>query len=139
MKQTNSNGKLSLHSIGAGLGVACTFSFAGVFLGVLLVSGERIGGSGITIFLMIVHLLSSLLGCLITERFSASNKLLGCGITCLGYYLVLIMVACLFFDGISKSMWIGILPVFVAYLLAILWILKERPSNKSTKRRIMRR
>ena len=138
MRQIKSSVKLSLCSICVGIGVACTFSIASVFLWALLVNGENVGEGSSAIVLVIIHFASSLLGCLIAERLSTTNKLLACAITCLGYYIALVASACLFFDGISTSVWVGLVSVLLAFLLSFLLIVKERPLRRSTKNKKIR-
>ena len=139
MKQTKSINKLSLVPVLVGLGVACVFSLATVFLGALLINKEYVGENVIIMFQMVAHFVSAILGCFVAERLSTSNKILLCGITGISYYLILLATSSLFFDGISGKFWTGAVSVLVAYLLTALWILKPqrskgRPKHKLTYR-----
>lgn len=135
MKHQKNNTVISISSVLLGLAIACTFSLAAIFLGAILISGDHVGESGITLAQFIVHFLSVLLGCFITERMSNTNKFLSCCVTGAAYYLTLIATACLFFDGVSGRIWLGIIPVLGALLLLMVWITKTKGNSKRYIRR----
>ncbi len=139
MKQTKSDNKISLYSVATGTGVACVFSLAAVFLGAMLICNEYVGEGGITFFQLAVYFLSALLGCFVAEKLSATNKLLACGITVVSYYIILIGTSCLFFEGVSGMIWMGIIPVLVAFLVSMLWISKPHTGRKVRRRKTARR
>ena len=137
MKQTKSIRKISPLAIITGLGIACVFSLAAAFLGALLINKENISENGVAIFPIVVHFLSAVLGCFITERFSSSNKILASGITALSYYLVLLAMSSTFFGGVSVNFWTGIFSVLASQLLLTLWIVKPQKNSKHRKRKVV--
>ncbi|MBR3978867.1 MAG: YrzE family protein [Oscillospiraceae bacterium] len=139
MKQTKSVDRISLLPIAIGTSIACVFSFAAVFLGALLISKEYVGEGGSIFFQIIVYFLSGLLGSFVTGRFTATNKLVACGITVIAYCAILLGSASLFFEGISPRFWIIIVAVLLAFSVTMLWALKPRTARSSARRKIARR
>lgn len=139
MKKTKSDNSMLLLPIVIGTSIACVFSLAAVFLGAMLISREYVGESGVRYFQFVVYFFSALLGCFVTERMSSSNKNLACGITAAAYCVSLVGTSCLFFGGISREIWIGIVSVLAALLVTTLWISKPSTERKGRKRKITHR
>ena len=132
--QTKSSNKISPLSIVAGLGIACVFSLAIIFLGALLINQENVGESFITVLQIAAHFISTILGCFVTERLSETNKIPACGITGVSYFLIVLATASIFFDGVSGKFWLGIVSVLAALIVTSLWILRPQ-NNKARQRR----
>lgn len=117
-----------------GFTIAALLSFAFSFLCAICINNEYIDFQIFSKAQPIIQVLSAFIGCYICGVIVPDGKILRCAITALSYYLFLVGVSCLFFDGISGYFWVGILTSLIGFTGAILLCARGKV-NTSRKRR----
>lgn len=130
MKQSK---KIIIGAIGVGTLIAVFVSLVSVILIALGTCKEYVPLETATKIFPVVQIVSAFVGCLLSCKLTADNKLLCGGLTAAGYFLVLVGISCLFLEGISGDFWIGLIGAVAGWIAAILLITKL--SNKTSNRR----
>ena len=95
-------------SIPVGIAIGVVVSVAVMLIGALalayLVIRETVPIDGIGFGASVILVLATALGCWIATVLAKQRKLLVCGLTALVFYLVLLSVTAVFFDGVFSGM-----------------------------------
>ena len=133
LKNKTSIGKSSVMPVGIVIGVLVCIGVSLVSSAILawLISAERVGEDAVRYGAMIVLPLSALLG-----SWAASSKIgrlrtQVCLITGAGYFLALLSLTALFFDGQYQGVGVAAILIIVGCGLAALLGIREKKSRKS--------
>lgn len=132
MKQSK---KTIIGSAGVATLIAVFISLASVILIALGITKEYVPLDTATKIFPVVQIVSVFVGCLLSCKLTADNRLLCGGLTTAGYFLVLVGISCLFFDGISGNFWIGLISAVTGWITAILLITKLCNQSGNRRRR----
>ncbi len=110
---------------------------AATMLGALLlaymVGNETVGIGGIGIGSLLILLLSTALGCWLARVLVKEKRLLVCGLTALTFYLVLISITAVFFDGIYTGMGLTSLLILAGAGVSLLVGLRKKAGKSKIK------
>ena len=98
--------------IGAGIGVSLLTSILGAMVLAWLIAFEKVAQNALGYGCMIILVLSSMIGCIVSWRAVRHRRLLVNGITILGYYVSLAVIA-LAFGGIYQGMGVTALMILL--------------------------
>ena len=105
----------------------------GALLLAYMVGNETFGVAGIGIGSMLVLLLSTVLGCWIARALNKEKQLLVCGLTALVFYLSLISITAVFFDGIYTGMGLTALVILFGVGGSLLVGLRKKAGKSKIK------
>jgi putative membrane protein (TIGR04086 family) len=124
-------------SIPAGIAIGVDASIAVMLIGALvmayLVIRETVPMDGIGFGTACILIISSALGAWIATVLSKQKKLLVCGLTALMFYLVLLSVAAVFFDGMFSGMGITALMILLGAGGALLPGMRKKSGKSKIK------
>lgn len=121
--------------IGALIALAMTAIIASLIA--VFILNEYINIAGITMVAVIIQGISIFIGSFAAGKIVCDKKLPTCIITAGVYYLILLSTALLFFDGISESVFIGLVTGAIACSAAVYLCTKEK--RGTVRRRRIRR
>ena len=133
LKQNMIKTRTMLSSVIIGIAIAIGASIALTFINGIFVNKENYTIDTAEKWQLPIQVLSAFLGCLIGIMIAKENKILTSGVIAIGYYLSLLGVAGLFFNGISSNFWTGFITCTIGSVLAIL--LKSMDKNKTRRHR----
>lgn len=124
-------------SIPAGIVIGVVAAVAVMLIGALvmavMVIKETITINAIGIGAMFVLALASAMGAWIAGGLTKQKKLLVCGVTALSFYLVLLSITAVFFDGVYSSMGIAALMVLLGAGVTLMPGLRKKSGKNKIK------
>lgn len=132
-RKKSSSGTSVAVGVVAGVITGVTVMLAGALLLAYLIANETMGVEGIEIGSLIVVALSAAAGSWLAQMLVKQKKLIVCGITALAYYLILLSVTAVFFDGVFGAMGITALMILLGAGLTILPIGGRKAGKRKLK------
>ncbi|MBQ8768635.1 MAG: TIGR04086 family membrane protein [Oscillospiraceae bacterium] len=124
-------------SIPAGVIIGVIAAVAVMLIGALVMSylivKETVGMSSAGIGAMVIVAISSALGVWLASALTKQKKLLVCGLTALIYYLVLLSITAVFFDGVYDAVGLTALMVILGAGGILLCGLRKKSSKSKIK------
>lgn len=124
-------------SIPAGIAIGVVASIAVMLIGALVMAywviRETVPMDGIGFGTACILIISSALGAWIATVLSKQKKLLVCGLTALMFYLVLLSVTAVFFDGMFSGMGITALMILIGAGGALLPGMRKKSGKSKIK------
>ena len=134
MRTRNQNNNLYRSMIlGVALSVVTTVLLAA--LGAVFVDNETLSIGGIPYISYIILALSSFLCAFVTGRNTGEKWLLRSGISIMIYYLILIGAGVMIFEGITGSVFYGLLAVLLGFAVSVILISRRQTKPKRGKMR----
>lgn len=131
--------KMSGKDMSLPVGIICGViaSLVVTLIGALAVSymviKEMVSMDSIGLGVMCIAALATACGAWIASLLSNKNKLLNCGLTALAYYLMLLSVNAVFFDGIFTGMGITALMILLGAGISLLPGLRKKTGKSKIK------
>jgi putative membrane protein (TIGR04086 family) len=124
-------------SIPTGIVIGVVTAVAVMLIGALvmaaMVINETMPIDGIGVGAMCVIALASALGAWLAGGLTKQKKLLVCGLTALGFYLVLLSITAVFFDGVYSAMGISALMVLLGAGATLIPGLRKKTGKSKIK------
>lgn len=128
----------SNRSLAAGIGVGIAVS---VSASLLLTAGltslvlkESIKENGTTLYIFAIRALATILGCLVGTGVTSGKYLPVIGGICLFYFITLLAIAIIFFDGMFQMLGLGMLSILVGGIIVCLIKLNPLKSKRPNVR-----
>lgn len=133
-KVKHSNRGMSVPAgVGLGVGICLVLTLAGAAILAYLVVNETIAQDGIGFGTMMIIAILSVMGALIAWWTVREKRAMVCGLTGIGYYLILLIITVFFFGGEFVGMGISALMVLLGVVLAILPGIRKKGSGRRLK------
>lgn len=124
-------------SLPAGIAIGVVTCIAVMLIGALamayLITNETLSIDGVGIGAMVITALSSALGTWLSTALTKQKKLLVCGLTALVFYLVLLSINAVFFDGTFAGMGLTALMILLGAGGIVLCGLRKKPAKNRIK------
>jgi len=124
-------------SVPALIGIGVIVSIAVMLIGALvlayLVMNVTVGIESIGIGAVLIVFLSSAAGCWLVSKLAKQKKPLVSGLTALAFYLVLLSITTVFFDGAFAQMGITALLVLLGAGVSLLPNIRRKPGKSKIK------
>ncbi len=124
-------------SIPGGIAIGVVTSVAAMLIGALvmayLVTGETVPIDGIGFGASCILVVATALGAWIATTLTKQKKLLVCGLTAIVFYLVLLSVTAIFFDGMFSGMGITALMTVIGAGAALLPGMRKKSGKSRIK------
>ncbi|MBP3304404.1 MAG: TIGR04086 family membrane protein [Oscillospiraceae bacterium] len=136
LKRKTSSGKARTIPVGIAFGllVSLTVTLAGAVLLAYLIAAEKLGADGIGYGSMVILMAASALGTWSAVARIKRRRLMVCGISAAGYYLLLLGMTALFFGGQYEGMGVTALMVLIGSgIVLLLGMVGKKGSNHSRK------
>lgn len=121
--------------IGVSVGLSGIITLLGAVVVTTLISKEAIAPESIGYGSMTVLLVSSLLGGCTAAKMIKHRKAMVCGLTGLGYYVLLLCVTALLFGGQYQEVWVTGIMIAFGTGMAILLSCRKPRKKKANKRK----
>lgn len=118
-----------LPATGIGVIIALAITMIMASIGAIFISNEYMAVTGIKIAAITIQVLSTFIGSFIAGKIVCNKKALTCCIVGGIYYLILVSIAMLFFDGISGSFFICLAAGAIACFVAVYLCTKEKSAS----------
>lgn len=86
-----------------------------------------------------IHFLSTIIGTLLAGKLTPERKAMSCLVTGVGYLLIIISCAILFYDGIGSGIWSGTAGSLLGTVMGIFLCTREKKQTAGKKRRTVSR
>lgn len=124
-------------SVPIGIAIGVAICIAAMLIGALvmayLIMNETIGIDSIGIGTMVITAVSSALGTWLATALTKQKKLLVCGLTAFAFYLVLLSINAVFFDGTFAGMRLTALMILLGAGGILLCGLRKKPGKNRIK------
>lgn len=141
MPKLNNKTAISSSLISGGIGTASSIVIALLLtvIGAIFIENEYLNIGSVNILALTIQFVSSLVGTLIAGKLSRTNYFLSCGAVCGCYFLLMLITAMLFFDGVGGSVLLSALAILIGGGTAILLCTKGNNRIKRRKKRVRSR
>lgn len=119
--------------IGIGIGISLIMTLAGAAVLAYLIVNETISQEGIGYGTMIILTVSSALGALAACLTIQQKRAIVCGLTGIGYYLILLLITVFVFGGEFAGVGVSAVMVLLGVGLAILAGIRKKGSGRKLK------
>lgn len=133
--RSNSNERTLLKSCGLGVCVTVIVTLSLSALAAIFISNEYLQITGMQYIAFLIQLVSVFLGSLLAGKTITERRLLACSAVGGVYFLSLVGLALLFFDGVSGSILYGLIGCVIGCGGALLLCTRVKNRSGSKKRR----
>lgn len=119
--------------VGLGIGICLVLTLAGAAILAYLIVNETVAQDGIGFGVMMIIAISSAMGALTAWWTIREKRTMVCGLTGIGYYMILLIITVFFFGGEFAGMGISALMVLLGFMLAILPGIRKKGSGRKLK------
>lgn len=114
-----------LPSCALGCSVTLCTGFMLIALGALCISNEYFLPQNMSIIGVIIQLLMTFIGCMLAGRVTAGNQIICCTATAATALLTMMSTSILFFDGVSSSVFTGMIAAIIGLAASTIIILRK--------------
>lgn len=116
-----------------GLILALVVALVLSLISALFISNEYLEIKTAQFLATITHLIAVFLGSILTIKIVPERKLISCGVVCGGYFVVMMAIAILMYDGLSGSIFTGIVASVLGGAGAILLGARRKMHSKGRR------
>ena len=116
-----------------GVFAALAFAMLGALLLALLVMKETVPMSGIGVGAMVIVFAAAVFGCWLASVLTNGKKLLVCALTGIAFFLILLSITAVFFDGVFEGIGISAVLILLGTGVSVLFGLRKKSGKSKFK------